>query len=259
MAQAPLTGSIDVDLSAVQPGTWPIELAVLGPSGELLEAESVVVNVLDAPVKPKAVFTSTDCARFDLQRNGPTPQSALCRFEKLDGTTPILIDERSCFCDRPDRPFDACEPLPAANGYDPRNFDLVGNYRLTVQVRDACGVDFEATADVYENCRAWVDIEQPADEGLQSGIDHQTSLRFTLGFEPNGYRSVQCTVSDMGPPETVIRSWQCADLDASGMVEAPYALPGQLIGVHSYRARIDVVDGDGNSVGGEVLYSVSWN
>jgi len=79
-----------------------------------------------------------------------------------------------------------------------------------------------------------------------------------LGFEPDGYRSIQCTVRDLGPPETVSQSWPCTDLHASGDVVVDYVLPEKPPGFFDYTVRVEIIDNDGKTASVERSFTVTW-
>ncbi len=94
--------------------------------------------------------------------------------------------------------------------------------------------------------------------GCAASNDDPTAFGFTLGFEPDGYRSIQCTVRDLGPPETVSQSWPCADLHASGDVVVDYVLPEKPPGFFDYTVRVEIIDNDGKTASVERSFTVTW-
>ena len=255
MGLPPLTGRMDIDLSALQPNIpWAVDLAAIGADGELLRAETIVAE----PEQVVLAASFASCPVLSLY-DSPALQSALCRLEKLDGPTPNLIDERSCFCGRPDRPFDACVPSTGLPGYDPRNLDLDGHYRITVQVRSRHCFDSEASIELDAHCPVWLEMSDPPGWLLEIGAAGETGFRFTLGFEPDGYRSIQCTVTEIFDSlYTVIQTWPCADLHASGLVVAHFVPPARPPGVVGYIAHVEVVDADGNSASADNFVYIDW-
>jgi len=256
----PLSGAFHPNFGATPPGGWNIDVVVRDSDGSMRTAAGQNVFLTDPLGGAIERLGSTSCPTFL-----PYPSFwsfatlDTCRLDAIDGDAPVTIDERPCNCTTPNVPFEPCR-VSFYDSYDPRNFDLDGSYRLTATMHNPFGDEGEMSAEFEAHCPAWVSLNDQRDDFISIGSTNPTwTAYFNLGFEPGGYQSITCTATQIGPPDTILRSWQCADLQASGKVSGTFAfaVPSNQVRIQ-YRFRVEVVDADGNPASDEKGFTVDW-